>query len=220
MRESNVHSGNYGVLGSYRRNCKRRVSLVGEAGRHQTMQDLIGKLKSLVFKNMRSHHRVLSKRVAWWSSTLQQWGWGRRHFRKMRINRTQWLSPAAAGGGGVGGVTGDFSVSDSGNWSTWPWDFLSCHKQEELVLNLEKDNEHYFKTQLMCLSDTTVEILSGKWDRKAWSSKESRGLKHRFGSLLQRAEHWSRETEWDPAGRLWEDSLEQNPGQFQYVNNS
>lgn len=43
---------------------KRRVSLVGEAGRHQTMQDLIGKLKSLVFKNMRSHYRVLSKRVA------------------------------------------------------------------------------------------------------------------------------------------------------------
>lgn len=71
-------------------------------------------------------------------------------------------------------VTDDLRDSGSGNWTKCPWYFLSWPKQkEEFVLNLEKDNEIWFKIQLMCLWDITVEILRGKLDRKDWNSRES-----------------------------------------------
>lgn len=59
-------------------------------------------------------------------------------------------------------------------------------KKKELVLNLERDNEFCFKAQLTCLWDIIGELLSGKLDRKVWSSRENKGLRHRFGCLLQR----------------------------------
>lgn len=54
---------------------------------------------------------------------------------------------------------------------------------------METDNKLCFETQLLCLWDITAEMLSGKLDGKEWRSKERKGLKHRFGCLLQRGDN-------------------------------
>lgn len=87
----------------------------------------------------------------------------------------------------MGGVTNDLGVSALETEIIGHRIFQAgAKKRRRTSFEFERDNEFCFKAQLTCLWDIIGELLSGKLDRKVRSSRENKGLRHRFGCLLQK----------------------------------